>query len=84
MAKSCKFATKKLAKSCKKASLQPLNQLVMLRRKISSKIEAWHRQEKKKALLLTGARQVGKTTSVRTFAQQNYSHFVEINFVKNP
>lgn len=56
----------------------------MLRRKISSKIEAWHRQEKKKALLLTGARQVGKTTSVRTFAQQNYSHFVEINFVKNP
>ena len=34
--------------------------------------------------MLTGARQVGKTTSVRTFAKQNYAHFVEINFVKNP
>ena len=56
----------------------------MLKRKISSKIDEWYRQEKKKALLLTGARQVGKTTSVRTFAKQNYTYFVEINFVKNP
>ena len=35
-------------------------------------------------MLLTGSRQVGKTTSVRIFAKAYYSHFVEINFVKYP
>ena len=34
--------------------------------------------------MLTGTRQVGKTTSVREFAKANYPHFVEINFVKYP
>ena len=34
--------------------------------------------------MLTGARQVGKTTSVREFAKAHYSHFVEVNFVKYP
>ena len=34
--------------------------------------------------MLTGARQVGKTTAVREFGCQNYTHFVEINFVQHP
>ena len=56
----------------------------MLRRKVISKIEEWHQGGCRKALLLTGARQVGKTTSVREFAKQHYAHFVELNFVRHP
>lgn len=56
----------------------------MLKRKIFSELELWKRDFNKKALLLKGARQVGKTTSVREFAKRNYAHFVEINFEKYP
>lgn len=56
----------------------------MLKRKVNDDIAKWYQSGCNKALLLTGARQVGKTTSVREFAQAHYSHFVEINFVKSP
>lgn len=56
----------------------------MLKRKVSSDIAKWYQSGCNKALLLTGSRQVGKTTSVRMFAKAHYSHFVEINFVKFP
>ena len=56
----------------------------MLNRKIISTLEDWHKNSSKKALLLRGARQVGKTTTVREFAKNNYRHFVEINFEKTP
>lgn len=36
---------------------------------------------KRKALMLTGARQIGKTTLVREYAKHNYDCFVEINFL---
>ena len=55
----------------------------MLKRKVLEQIEEWHQDGCRKALLLTGARQVGKTTAVREFAKQ-YMHFVEVNFVKHP
>ena len=57
----------------------------MLRRKIVEKLELWYESgRRKKAVLLTGARQVGKTTTVREFAKRHYRHFVEVNFVKRP
>lgn len=56
----------------------------MLKRKILSTLKQWYSTNRSKALLLTGARQVGKTTIVREFAKQHYSHFVEVNFVKRP
>lgn len=56
----------------------------MLKRKVSDDIAKWYQSGCNKALLLTGSRQVGKTTSVRMFAKAHYSHFVEINFVKFP
>lgn len=56
----------------------------MLKRKVMSALEDWHKGGCRKALLLTGARQVGKTTSVREFAHLYYTHFIEINFVKQP
>ena len=56
----------------------------MLKRKIISDLDRWLHEPSKKALLLKGARQVGKTTIVREFAKKNYAHFVEINFEKLP
>lgn len=56
----------------------------MLYRKIIKSLENWYNSKNKKAALLTGARQVGKTTAVREFAKNHYNHFVEINFVKRP
>ncbi len=56
----------------------------MLKRKIINILNDWKKKPHKEALLLKGARQIGKTTAVREFAKQNYTHFVEINFEQNP
>lgn len=56
----------------------------MLKRKIIKKLEAWKGTIANKALLIKGARQVGKTTVVRQFAKTNYKNFVEINFEQMP
>lgn len=53
----------------------------MLKRKVYDKLLEWKKEEKKKALCIIGARQIGKTTVVRQFAQENYEYFVEINFL---
>ena len=36
-----------------------------------------------KALLVTGARQVGKSYLIREFGQNNFESYIEINFIKN-
>ncbi len=56
----------------------------MFKRKIDRALSAWMGRPKKKALLIKGARQVGKTTSIRKFGQENYQNLVEINFEKTP
>lgn len=56
----------------------------MLKRKIISQLEAWKAAGSKKALLVKGARQIGKTTAIRKFAKDNYQNFVEINFEETP
>lgn len=58
--------------------------ITMLKRKIIKKLEAWKGTIANKALLIKGARQVGKTTVVRQFAKANYKNFVEINFEQMP
>lgn len=58
--------------------------MVTLKRKILSQLEEWKRGIQNKALLIKGARQVGKTTIVRQFAKANYKNFVEINFEQKP
>ncbi len=54
----------------------------MINRKILKYLENYYKSSRN-ALLLTGARQTGKTFSVRTFGK-SFNHFVEINFVENP
>ena len=51
----------------------------MLERKISDDLLEWKRSGTGKALLLTGARQIGKSYAVREFAKHEYAHYLEIN-----
>lgn len=53
----------------------------MLKRKITSKLTEWKNSTNKKALLIDGARQIGKTSIIREFAKANYETFCEINFL---
>ena len=55
----------------------------MLKRKAMSQFEDWLRHRTKQALLVTGARQVGKTYLVREFAKLHWENVVEINFYEN-
>ncbi len=54
----------------------------MIPRKMEKRLQHFFASNGKKALLLTGARQVGKTFIVREFGKQ-YASFVEINFLEN-
>jgi hypothetical protein len=57
----------------------------MLYRKFCEVLEGWYKKDKKLALLIDGARQIGKTTLIRQFAKAHYgSNFVEINFITTP
>ena len=55
----------------------------MLKRKIEFELERFLHDGKKSALLITGARQVGKTYIVRKFGEKNFESFVELNFIKD-
>ena len=52
--------------------------------KSRAQLEAWRSAPKRTALLVTGARQIGKTYIIRHFAQQHYDHIAELNFIENP
>ena len=55
----------------------------MISRKIEKELERFHTSGDKKALLITGARQVGKTYTIREFGETHYKNVVEINFIEN-
>lgn len=55
----------------------------MLQRKMTAQLEAWKGRDTKKALLLLGARQTGKTFTVREFARANYPTYIEVNFLED-
>lgn len=54
----------------------------MIKRKISHFISDYYKNNRN-ALLITGARQIGKTFSIREFGR-SFKAFVEINFVETP
>lgn len=53
----------------------------LLRRKIDDKLITWKENPNRKPLIVKGARQIGKTESIRHFARKNYKNVIEINFV---
>ena len=56
----------------------------MLRRKINDVLLKWKSNPNKLPLVVEGARQVGKTTSILTFANENYKSIYDLNFFLNP
>jgi len=53
----------------------------MFKRKIYDKLLAWKKESKgKTALLIEGARRVGKSTIVQSFAENEYTSFIMIDF----
>jgi uncharacterized protein len=53
----------------------------LLKRKIDAFLEAWKADSNRKPLIVKGARQIGKTESIRQFARTHYENVIEINFV---
>ena len=55
----------------------------MISRKIEAELQNFQESSNPKALLITGARQVGKTFIIRQFGRRSYRSFVEINFLED-
>ncbi|MDR1953350.1 MAG: AAA family ATPase [Clostridiales Family XIII bacterium] len=55
----------------------------MLKRKIYGDLIRWKNRDHKKVLVIEGARQVGKTFIVETFARENYKRQVLVNFAQS-
>ena len=58
--------------------------MVLLKRKIDAFLAEWKADPDRKPLIVKGARQIGKTESIRQFARNNYANVIEINFVEQP
>jgi predicted AAA+ superfamily ATPase len=56
----------------------------VLRRKIEQTLSEWQRTKNNQGLLVTGARQVGKTSSIEAFARDRYDAMLKIDFVEQP
>ena len=67
------------AEKCYNTCIRRVNP--MLKREISERLYSWKNENKKKALCVIGARQIGKTTIIREFARKEYEYFVEVNFI---
>lgn len=56
---------------------------MIIQRDILEQLIKWKNRADRKPLILQGARQIGKTTSIREFGNTQYSHIAEFNFDKN-
>lgn len=54
----------------------------MLKRKVEQQFLTW-KKTSKKALLVTGARQIGKSYAIREFGRQHYHSYVEFNLLND-
>lgn len=55
-----------------------------LKRKIDEYLIEWKKSKNKMPLIVKGARQIGKTESIKNFGLYNYKSLIEINFVLHP
>lgn len=55
-----------------------------MHRNLTQSLKDWQSSPGRRPLLLRGARQVGKTYLIESFAQENFTDFVKINFEKSP
>lgn len=57
---------------------------MILKRKITEDLKLWKSKKNKQVLLITGARQVGKTYIIQEFAKNCYNNSIYINFIEQP
>lgn len=57
---------------------------MIIKRKIDRFLKEWKKRSGHKPLIVKGARQIGKTFSIESFAKENYTHTISINFVLQP
>lgn len=57
--------------------------MALFKRKIDSDLDKWRKNPDRLPLIVKGARQIGKTSSILQFAQNNYKNVIEINFALN-
>ena len=58
--------------------------MTMLQRKIYERINEFYKERPGKALMIVGARQVGKSYIVEEFCKAHYESFVKMDFIENP
>lgn len=54
----------------------------LLKRKVDAYLAEWKNNPDRKPLIIKGARQIGKTRSIESFAKHNYASVIQINFVE--
>ena len=58
---------------------------MIFKRKAYDKLIEWKNKSRgRTAMLIEGARRIGKSTIVEEFAKKNYKHAVYLNFFENP
>lgn len=55
-----------------------------MKRRIELAYQKWATTQQRKPLIIWGARQIGKTYSIREWASRNFTHLVEMNFQETP
>ena len=55
----------------------------MLKRRAYEKLLSWKAEAPEKALLVDGARQVGKTFLIEQFARQEFADYVKVDFLRD-
>jgi len=54
-----------------------------MKRKIDKYLDVWAVNPQRKPLVIRGARQIGKTYSVRQLAKRKFKHYIEVNFERH-
>lgn len=55
-----------------------------MERKITEELTRWRSSSRKKALVVTGERQIGKTYSIDEFGKANYRSYLRVDFSEDP
>ena len=55
----------------------------MIKRKIEQELQKFYDAKGRYALLVDGARQVGKTFIIESFARMHYQSFLKIDFIRS-
>lgn len=58
--------------------------MIELKRKIDDILHDWKNAQSRKPMIVKGARQIGKSFSIRKFGNERYESLIEMNFILQP